>query len=316
MDENTILVNGTLYDAVTGMPIKKQAATPASGVAQGERNAKPSHHMHRKMETSRTSNRRAPAAPMIQKRSETRRVIQPSATKSPAVTRFAPQPSQATNRPRVMNDITPAAPHPIAQKAEGRMQQAYAHRTQAAAIKPSSVIKQEAISRALDNAPRHSTQKALGHNKRTSRMLSFASAALSLVLLAGYLTYINLPNLSVRVAANQAGINANYPGYRPDGYRLAGVNYDKGTVSLKFAANAGPQNFTITQQQTSWDSTAVKENYVQTNWGDDVVPYSERGLTIYAHEGNAAWVNGGILYTITGDAPLSPSQVRGIATSL
>jgi hypothetical protein len=214
-----------------------------------------------------------------------------------------------------MDDIRPATMHPIAKKAEARMQEAHSEHTPAA-IKPSAVIKQEAISEALDKAPHHSTTKPVGRRGRSPRILSFASVALSLLLLAGYLTYINLPNLSVRVAANQAGISAGYPSYKPDGYRLAGVNYDTGSVSLKFAANAGPQNFTLTQQQTSWDSTAVRENYVKTNWGDDVVPYSERGLTIYAHQGNAAWVNGGILYTITGDAPLSASQVRSIATSL
>lgn len=215
-----------------------------------------------------------------------------------------------------MDDIKPAVAHPLAKKVEKRIQQTTPARNEAAVIKPSAILKKEAIDAALDKAPRHNSTNTVKHPKRSSRFAGFASAALALLLLTGYLTYINLPNLSVRVAASQAGIDANYPGYHPDGYRLAGVNYDKGTVSLKFAANAGPQNFTITQQQTAWDSTAVKENFVKTNWGDNVIPYSERGLTIYSHEGNAAWVNGGILYTITGDAPLSPSQVRSIATSL
>ncbi len=311
MSSHTITVNGVVYDATTGLPVEGRVASPA-------RRAKPaSHNVHRRTETARTGNRRAPieAAPVIQKRSETRQIVQPTAAKSPVVTRFAPQPSKATHRPRTMNDIRPATPHPIAKKAEARIQEVHARRTPAA-IKPSAVLKQEAISQALERAPLSSTIKPQKRARRAPRMLSFASVALSLLLLAGYMTYINLPNLSVRVAANQAGISASYPGYRPDGYRLAGVNYDVGSVSLKFAANAGPQNFTLTQQQTSWDSTAVRENYVKTNWGDDVVPYSERGLTIYAHQGNAAWVNGGILYTITGDAPLSASQVRSIAVSL
>lgn len=312
MESNTITVNGTVYDAVTGMPVGKAAIVPSKS-----RGIKPSHHMHKRTESSHTVNRRASqdSVPVIQKRSDIQRPLQPSGVKSASVTRFAPQPSKAMHRPRTMNDIRPATAHPIVKKVEARIQEADQERM-AAAIKPSIVIKQEAISEALDKAPHHSAAKPLKHKRRSPRLLSFASAALSLLLLAGYLTYINLPNLSVRVAANQAGINANYPGYRPDGYRLAGVNYDTGSVSLKFAANAGPQNFTLTQQQTSWDSTAVRENYVKTNWGDDVVPYSERGLTIYAHQGNAAWVNGGILYTITGDAPLSASQVRSIATSL
>jgi len=319
MNSETITVNGKVYDAVTGLPVEPRTASQAERLA-GTGRVKPSHHVHKQTEASRAVGRRKadiPATPLIQKRSDSLRTMQPAAAKNPAITRFAAQPSRSsreTNRPRLMNDIAPASPHPLVQKAEMRMQEAQAHRAPAA-IKPSAVIKQEAIEEALDKAPRHNTIKP----KRASfrpRMLSFASMALSMLLLAGYLTYINLPNLSVRVAANQAGISAGYPGYRPDGYRLAGVNYDRGSVSLKFAANAGPQKFTLTQQQTSWDSTAVKENYVKTNWGDDVVPYSERGLTIYAHEGNAAWVNGGILYTITGDAPLSASQVRSIATSM
>lgn len=318
MEKATILVNGMLYDAVTGMPIAKQADSRAS-TAPDMRKAKTSHQVHQRTQVSRTVSRNIKPAPMIQKRSEVKRTIAPSA-QSHSVTKFAPRVMDIAPRshPASVSDIRPASTHPIAKRAEERIQQALpTQATEPVAIKPSSVIKNEAIEKALDSAPSHQrAAKPVKHARVAPRFMSFATVALSLLLLAGYLTYINLPNLSVRVAANQAGIDASYPGYRPDGYRLAGVNYDQGSVSLKFAANAGPQNYTITQQQTSWDSTAVKENYVKTNWGDDVVPYSERGLTIYAHDGNAAWVNGGILYTITGDATLSTSQVRSIAVSL
>lgn len=323
MNNETILVNGTLYDAITGMPVSQPKQTHVARTPDA-RQKKPSASVHKRVEPSRAVNRRAAVAPTqpaittahaIQKRSQIQRTMRQAPAKNPTISRFAtPQASKATNRPRVVNDIRPATTHPLAKRAEERIQQTHLSHAPAA-IKPSTIIKKDAITEALDKAPRHNTIKPK-RSFRTSRALSFASMAMSLLLLAGYLTYINLPNLSVRVAASQAGIDATYPGYKPDGYRLAGVNYDQGSVSLKFAANAGPQNFTITQQQTSWDSTAVKENYVKTNWGDDVVPYSERGLTIYAHDGNAAWVNGGILYTITGDAPLSSSQVRGIAVSL
>lgn len=317
MEKATILVNGVVYDAITGMPIKKQANSRASTMP-AMRKAKASYQVHQHTMQSHTAVRRTTPPSMIQKRSDTKRVVAPPSTKSHHITKFAPRVMDITPMTRPMNDMRPAPTHPIAKKAEERMHQAHLrHVDVVSPIKPSSVIKNEAISEALSKATAHESKpKTTKPEKRSPKILSFASVALSLLLLAGYMTYINLPNLSVRVAASQAGIEASYPGYRPDGYRLAGVNYEQGSVSLKFAANAGPQNFTITQQQTNWDSTAVKENYVKTNWGDDVVPYSERGLTIYAHEGNAAWVNGGILYTITGDATLSTSQVRGIATSL
>ena len=85
---------------------------------------------------------------------------------------------------------------------------------------------------------------------------------------------------------------------------------------MKFAANGGPQNYTVTQTKSSWDSTAVLDNYVTPRAGVSYIPYTERGLTIYTYGNNAAWVNGGILYTIEGNAPLSSEQIRHIATSL
>lgn len=85
---------------------------------------------------------------------------------------------------------------------------------------------------------------------------------------------------------------------------------------MKFAANGGPQNFTVSQTKSNWDSSTVLDRYIKEKAGDNYITYSERGLTIYTYDGNAAWVNGGIFYTITGDAPLSSDQIRRIATSM
>ena len=41
----------------------------------------------------------------------------------------------------------------------------------------------------------------------------------------------------------------------------------------------------------------------------------DRGITVYTHDGNAAWVNRGILYTIEGDAGLSSDAIMRIANS-
>lgn len=316
MSKVTITVNGKVYNAATGAAVTNNAGEQIIRPSTN-RAVRSSHHAHRKTEKSRTAQRRAPSTPVhtVQKRAVTQRSPQSSQSKSPAVARFAPHAQTMHSKPRLVSDvIRPATPHPMAEKAHARIQakQPQIHRT----IKPAGVLKKEAIDEAMEKAPQHNGNKQIKRTSRAPRMLSFASMALSVLLLAGYFTYINLPNLSVRVAAAQAGIEASYPGYRPDGYRLAGVNYEKGSVSLDFSANAGPQSYTVTQRQTSWDSTAVRENYVKSTWGDNAMPYSERGLTIYAHEGNAAWVNGGIFYTITGDAPLSTSQVRSIAASL
>lgn len=308
MSQSTILINGALYDATTGLPVGEPSNRSAH-VSFSAKKTHPSHEIHRRMQKSQTLNRH-----VVKKSAPVKPAAVRSAIKrSPMVSKFAPHPSKAAAQPRLVSDIGPAV-HPLVQKTQERLAPASKHTS--TAIKPAAVIKQEAISEALKKAPSHSAARPVKAPRRAPRVLSLASVTLALLLLGGYFTYLSLPSLSVRVAAAQAGINASYPAYRPDGYRLTDVTYSKGAVSLKFAANAGPQNFTITQQQTAWDSTAVKENYVRPNWGNDVIPYAEHGLTIYAHEGNAVWVNGGILYTISGDAPLSSSQVRGIATNL
>jgi len=313
MSERTVTINGTLYDAHTGMPIQQEVAVqptqPSPIIPQSE--AHHSDSVHQVIQKSQTLNRQ-----IVQKTDQTdKKQTRPTVEKSPAITKFAPHPIGAKSGVRIMSDIGPVM-HPMTAKAQHPMHATGS--TQKLAPKPSHVIKQEAVAQALEKAPGHNANaKQTKHKKRYSRMLSVASASLALLLLGGYFTYLNMPSLSVRVAASQAGVNASYPTYRPDGYSLNGpVAYSQGEVTMKFAANAGPQNFTVNQAKSSWDSSAVLDNYVKQKAGDNYIAYNEHGLTIYTFDGNAAWVNGGILYTIAGDAPLSSDQIRHIATSM
>lgn len=310
MSQKTITINGRSYDAHTGMPV--QTATPVSTekVSPKRTPLHDSKSVHTAQQKSQTLNRR------IVKKTSPSQTPHHIAAKSPTITKFAPKPHGVI--PRVMSDIAPTT-HPHVTKAHQAMA---AKKHQATpnthATKPSHVIKSEAIKEAIDKTPSktagaHKTKRS----RRMPRFMSVASAALALLLLGGYLTYLNMPNLSVRVAAAQAGINASYPDYRPDGYSLHGpVGYSEGEVTMKFAANAGPQDYTVTQERSNWDSSAVLDNYVKEKVGENHGTYTERGLTIYTFDGGAAWVNGGILYTISGDAPLSSDQVRRIAVSM
>jgi len=320
MSQQTITINGTVYDVHTGMPLgpakNEPAPVPVPVEERQQRATTASHNVHKTVQKSQTLNRRTVKQIAAARKPSLERP-RVKAEKSPAISKFAPHPSGEVRPVQKTTDIAPVA-HPMAVKANQHIAKKKQHQA-VATPKPAHIIKKEAEAAALQAAPSH--QKA-GHKthkakRRLPRFASLTSSALALLLLGGYFTYLNMPNLSVRVAAAQAGIEASYPSYRPDGYSLNGpVAYDQGKVSMKFAANAGPSNFTVTQSSTNWDSSAVKDNYVTPNWGDDTMQYAERGLTIYTHDGNAVWVNGGILYTITGDAPLSPSQIRGIATSM
>ena len=308
----TVTINGRIYDVHTGMPVDAKAPQPQLQPIT----SRPSVALHQTTQKSHTLNRqivkKSVAVPSVHKQP----AIRPEAAQHPSVAKFAPHPSGNAQSLHVQPNkhIT----HPIVEKVH--KQQAVARQQQVVkmAPKPSQIIKEEAIQESLAKAPSHSaSHKQVKQARRLPRVMSVASASLALLLLGGYFTYLNMPSLSVRVAAAQAGVNASYPSYHPDGYSLNGpVAYGQGQVNMKFASNSGPQNFTVSQSKTSWDSSAVLDNYIKDKAGDNYITYDEHGLTIYTYGGNAAWVNGGVLYTITGDAPLSGDQIRHIATSM
>lgn len=315
MSQQTVTINGTVYDAHTGMPLEQTNAAPQAdqSVAPRQYTPAPSQAVHQKLQKSQTLNRR-----IVKNKSPLKTQVQnhPVVQRSPQIAKFAPHP--AGIKPAPIDPITPVQQHPIAVKAQQPVALP-AEQQQQAAPKPAQIIKQEAITQAINEAPSHAKnhQQTAKSPSKLSRMASFGSLSIALLILGAYFTYLNMPNLSVRVAAAQAGVDASYPGYHPDGYRLDGaIGYTQGEVNMKFASNSGPQNFTISQKKSAWDSTAVLDNYVKGKAGDNYITYSERGLTIYTYGSSAAWVNNGVLFTIDGDAPLSSDQIRHIATSM
>ena len=312
---DAIVINGQLYDPVTGLPIQEhslshvQATAPKLSIDRH----KPATHLHATPQRSTTLHRKSTKKPTLQ-RTTIQHHTQPKridgVSVHPQVRKFTPHP---VNKPAKAMDIGAPVTHPHVAKA---------HAQSAAKAQPLTQhlhnahdIKEQAVKTAVAQ-----TQKKKPLRQRLQprqRTVAILSAVLAFVLLGSYLTYLNMPSLSVRVAAAQAGINASYPNYRPDGYSLAGpVSYSDGRVSMNFKANGGDQQFIVNQSKSGWNSEAVLDNYVTPRAGSSYVPYTERGLTIYTYDNNAAWVNGGILYTIEGNAPLSSEQIRRIATSL
>lgn len=146
--------------------------------------------------------------------------------------------------------------------------------------------------------------------------VAMAMAIISIGLL-GYLVSLNLPDISVRVAAMQAGISNAYPSYVPSNYRLDGlVKEENGKITMNFKNDIG-KTFSLIEEKSSWDSTAVLVNYVKKNWGDDYSIAKGQGLTIYISGSKAVWVNGGVLYIVDGEAAeLNSSDLHDIAVSL
>lgn len=311
-DQQTITINGVSYDVRTGMPLSStKSAQPTAPVR------KPSVHakgIHQTQQRSQTLNRQlvAKTKPAVKRpvhHGASMDMKRPAATRSPHISKFAPHPQAVKAATPVMKDIAPVTHHAVAK--------AHVATTKPKPVvhKPAHEIKQTAISEAMQKA---SSKPAKAHKTKSHRrILNVASASLAVLLLAGYFTYVNMPGLSVRIAAAQAGIDASYPEYRPVGYSLNGpVAYKEGQVTMQFASNSGPQTFALSQSKSGWDSSALLENYVDPKSDGRYATYSDAGLTVYTYGNNAAWVNGGILYTVEGSASLSNEQVRRIATSM
>ncbi len=309
MDKNKIVtINGQRYDAHTGMPLQNtKVAVPAA-------RALTAAGVHGMLQKSQTLVRRATKKPIVSPLGRPNRLPGRSMdiARSVKISKFAPHPVKIAPKAAPMPDIRPAV-HPTISKIN-RLR--VAKRTVVTPKTPQLAkdIKQEAITAALSKPAAKAPKKSFF--KRNPRFMNIFTISAVIVILGAYFTYLNLPSWSVRVAAGQAGIDATYPEYRPDGYSLNGpVTFADGQVVINFMANTGTNKFSLKESKSSWDSSAVLDN-VRKKVGEKYITNQERGLTIYTYNGNAAWVNAGILYVIDGNAPLSSEQIRRIATSL
>lgn len=280
--------------------------------------AQTAHAVHQQPQRTQTLHRAALKRPATPHPS----TIKGQRTRSPLISKFAPQMpvglQPATEEiPAIQEQETPAPPsmHPTVTKALERHT-------------PSPLIKQKAESpqalkerlikqRLAEIDAKATTEKRPKQRfAMQPRLATIFTSAFALLLLGGYLTYINLPNLSMRVAAARAGVAAKFPNYQPDGYRFDGpISYAPGEVTINFKSNTNDSRFSIKQKASNWDSQAVLDNYVAKE-STTYLTYQERGLTIYAFNNKAAWVSGGLLYTIDGDASLSSEQILRMATSI
>lgn len=295
----------------TPAPAKKAPATPRAAVAAGS--------VHGTVQRSQTLNRRAAQKPAPVQRPLTRRKVAGKTAATAAthtdVARFAkhPETKPAPKAASVTQKDTPAQTHPVADRAMKRTQ---ASAKKKAAPVTAKQVKDQAISKALATRKAKPVKRSKKQSKHLRKILIIAGIVV-VVLLALFAVYRLVPSISVNVAAAQAGVAATYPEFTPDGYHLSQpVEYSDGEVELKFESNSNDNYYTITQTNSSWDSTAVLDSVVTPAAGADYVTTKERGLTIYTYDSSAVWVNGGILYQIDSQAPLSGDQIRRIATSL
>lgn len=326
MAKSTITINGNVYDAVTGQAvdgsgkslhqrrvvsdispikirdqIKTKLRKDREPVAQAQA-------MHNHLQKAQTLQRQALKKPT------------PESKRSPMISRFAKHnkvvEEQKAENP-VKTERAEVAPiHPMVAKAIEKKTLASTPNNNQTKLSGSE-LKEKLIKERLEEVKEAPHKKERPHwVTHQPKFVTIACGTLGFLLLGGFLTYITLPSISLKVAASRAGVDATLPDYEPEGYSIDGpISYNPGEVVISYKSETDGSEYTLSQKSTNWDSKAVLDNYVTEKTGS-YITYQEKGVTVYTFNDEAIWVNGGILYTITGDAGLSADQIMDLATSI
>lgn len=214
------------------------------------------------------------------------------------------------------SDFTPAAISSIPRPAAHVVPQIAVHQAPLMASPPpqnGTHIFEAALARAESHKqPAVKPQKK--HSKHRGLVNVVAGVAAFLVI-AGFIGYLNLPNMQLRIASVQAGFTANMPAYKPDGYAMrGGVQRIGNTVSMRFTA--GDSTYTITQQPSDWNSQTLVDNTVAlANGRYKAIQAGGRNVYVYGGS-NAVWVDGGVRYDLTTNASLSTDDITQLAAGL
>lgn len=347
-----IELNGKHYDARTGQllasPIQqpKLESTQAKKITVTEHKPKASkishqaaHHSvpadtkHRRTERPKTLMRHAVKKPAAPKQKTTEHPLKRHATP-----RLKPDPSrleraqktakhQAVSRFGVSSKITAAsteypAVKPVITELPVQPEPQFHTPVQATAPQPSH---ENTFQHMLDQANSHTQPRHKRPTRRqhvsyklgvSTRVINFSAAVLSAVLLIGFFAYQNLPNLSMRLAAQRSGVAAQMPGYQPAGFGLSGpIEYGRGQITLDFRSHSDERQFRISQHATAWDNHALLEEYLDpTQETYQTLQY--QGKTVHIYNQGATWVHNGVWYEVDNKARLSNDQLLRLAASL
>lgn len=276
---------------------------------------------HRRVQSSTTLNRKYVKRPI---RSADGMV---KVRRSPKVKRFNDAMPMKKVQQREQQPMEPAVVHPMQAAAIEKMQ-SRATVTQVSKM-TAKELKDQAIKKALADASRTTDEeKSATKTKKVKkksvkvhfglgRVVLALSCAAAAVFAIVYFVNLNMPDISMRVAAMQTGIDASYPSYVPRDYSLSDITSESGKVVLNFKNASTGDAFSLIEEQSSWDSNALLANFVKDEYGDNYTTVREQGLTIYVSGSDAAWVNGGVVYKIdTTAGSLTKKQINTIATSL
>ena len=291
---------------------------------QKSENKRQSTVAHRRVKASTTLNRKYVRRPAKKPDAARGAEVEVAIKRSPKIRHFDITPVE-TVAPVQEEPIKPAEKHVIQVVTNNRMKERSGANVPAVRKATAKELKDQAIKKALaasskavekDNAKKAKAEKKAKLHFGIGRVVLALSCAAAVVFAIVYFVGTNMPDISMRVAAMQTGINASYPGYVPREFSLSDIGSEEGKVTLNFRSGDN-KTFSLAEESSSWDSNALLNNYVKPTYGEDYSIVREQGLTIYMNGSNAAWVNGGVVYKLSASPDtLTKKQIRSIAVSL
>ena len=150
--------------------------------------------------------------------------------------------------------------------------------------------------------------------RRLRQVFGFSASMLIAACALGFVVFQNVTAIQVHIASSRAGINSTMPSWQPSGFAVQQFAASPGKLVISFASD-NDRRFSLTQTASSWDSTALLNEYISphNNTYDTI---QADGRTIYTYGDNdASWVTGGIWYQLNTNGTLSTSQLVRLATS-
>lgn len=334
--QNTITLNGNIYDAKTGLPIKGQrkASALVTKTKPHKVTPKPSikninsipvvretkhlkHHQPQKTKTlmnrvTKKPNKSTiqPTSTIIPITSRHRRAI--SITKSSLISRFGSNAYGVTKKsahiPVKTASVTPIVNHkPLHYSLDPLRETAHEVRD----------IFTDAIANAnnFQQSPISKTRS----KKNYKHIIRAGSSTLVVVFLIGFIFLQNKTNLEVMIASNRAGVSGVIPKYIPSNYKYDFLEYSPGIISITFTSTNNLKTFNVSHKKSNWNSETLYSNLVasKANNSNYIQNITNQDRTIYIdNNNNASWISHNSIYQIEGNSDLTKDQILKIASSI
>ncbi|MBL8121840.1 hypothetical protein JNM87_03760 [Candidatus Saccharibacteria bacterium] len=173
---------------------------------------------------------------------------------------------------------------------------------------------------AIQNATHYvdiAANKAHFKKKARRHTVSVAAGTLALIIIGGFMTYVNTPGLQLKIAGIRAGVATNTPNFVASGFAYDGVTVDGNQRVI--GLTSGGADFALTQEATSWTTEQMIRQIASVNADGSpayhVVKAGNDTAYRFGDGAQATWVKNGIWYQLSGNSKISDDQLRALVAN-